>query len=180
MLAASLYVGRTTSTRTPAAYWGRVVAGSPQFGYLTDTERLPGAPELYLRHRTFTDRSACVSSKERSPLLHSGLADDGVSRSGPPSSQPQEDNRHHVETFEAPSGRAAAGGAIAGALLASLGLIGPAGATTQPAANSTIVGSGSATTYYLMQSLDSLFNDSQGCQIFDPTRADQTLNFACE
>lgn len=57
---------------------------------------------------------------------------------------------------------------------------GSAGATTTASANSTIIGSGSSTTYYMMQDMDLLFNDGQGCQIFAPNSVDQTLNFACE
>jgi ABC-type phosphate transport system substrate-binding protein len=45
-------------------------------------------------------------------------------------------------------------------------------------ANSVIVGSGSSTTYYMMQSLDTLFNDSQGCQTF-VSSGTQNLDFSC-
>jgi hypothetical protein len=80
-------------------------------------------------------------------------------------------------------GRLAAGGAATGILLTSLLFAGTAVASPNspsPAQNNIIIGGGSSTTYYMMQALDTLYNSSQGCQIFDPTGANQELNLACE
>jgi ABC-type phosphate transport system substrate-binding protein len=75
--------------------------------------------------------------------------------------------------------RVAVGGVLAGALLAAMTIAGPAGASTTPAANNIIVGSGSSTSYDMMQGLDTLFNDSLGCYMTQPTGTNQTLNFSC-
>jgi ABC-type phosphate transport system substrate-binding protein len=56
----------------------------------------------------------------------------------------------------------------------------PAGATLTPPANATVVGSGSSTTYFMMQDMDKLFNDSPGYQMFVPfpsASKPQILNF---
>jgi ABC-type phosphate transport system substrate-binding protein len=89
--------------------------------------------------------------------------------------------------------RGLAGGAlIAGTLLATVSMAAPAladtynytatydpsyGSTTEQ--NSLIVGSGSATTYFMMGTMDLLFNQSPGCQLFDPAGNNQPLNLAC-
>ena len=58
-------------------------------------------------------------------------------------------------------------GAVACALGASYALAAlPAGATVTPVTgNHIIVGSGSVTTYNMMQAMDTLFNDAAGCTI---------------
>ncbi len=56
----------------------------------------------------------------------------------------------------------------------------PAGATTLPnGSNDIIVGGGSATTYTMMTALGDLFNASPGCNLTNPTKADQQLNYSC-
>jgi hypothetical protein len=77
--------------------------------------------------------------------------------------------------------RIAGVGAGAAAILASLGLAaGPAAATTTTPANSILVGSGSYTTYFMMQNLDRLFSDSQGCQVFNEVSGGaQPLDYSC-
>lgn len=75
--------------------------------------------------------------------------------------------------------RVAVGGVLAGALLAAMTVAGPAGASTTPAVNKVILGSGSSTSYDMMQGLDALFNDSLGCYMTQPTGTNQTLNFSC-
>lgn len=69
--------------------------------------------------------------------------------------------------------------ALAGAVLASMGLAVPAGATPVPSQNTLMIGSGSSTTYYMMQGMDTLFNGSNGCAAFDPTGQNQHLDFTC-
>jgi ABC-type phosphate transport system substrate-binding protein len=74
--------------------------------------------------------------------------------------------------------------AVGGAVVASaLGLIAgsvpSADAATTLARNHLIIGSGSSTTYNMMQSMDTLFNDSLGCYMTQPSNLQQTLNFSC-
>jgi ABC-type phosphate transport system substrate-binding protein len=85
-------------------------------------------------------------------------------------------------------------GASAAGALAVVAFASAAGAATPPAnvnypaaaANNTIVGSGSSTTYNMMQSLDTLFNQTPGCVITSgsvagsPAKGSQELNYACE
>jgi ABC-type phosphate transport system substrate-binding protein len=86
-------------------------------------------------------------------------------------------------------------GATALGSIAAVGLALPAGAAVTPptgvtypapAANNVIVGSGSSTTYNMMQSLDTLFNQVPGCVITSgsvsgaPSKANQELDFSCE
>jgi ABC-type phosphate transport system substrate-binding protein len=68
---------------------------------------------------------------------------------------------------------------LTGAILAAMTIAGPAGASTTPAANNVILGSGSSTTYNMMQGLDTLFNDSLGCYMTQPSGTNQTLDFSC-
>jgi len=75
--------------------------------------------------------------------------------------------------------RVAVGGVLTGAILAAMTVSGPAGASTTPAANHVILGSGSSTSYNMMQGLDTLFNDSLGCYMTQPTGTNQTLDFSC-
>ncbi|MGA2211488.1 MAG: substrate-binding domain-containing protein [Acidimicrobiales bacterium] len=75
--------------------------------------------------------------------------------------------------------RIVAGGVLSGAILATMAIAGPAGASTTPAANNVILGSGSSTTYNMMQALDTLFNDSLGCYMTQPSGTNQTLDFSC-
>ena len=65
--------------------------------------------------------------------------------------------------------RVAVGGVLTGAMLAAMAVSGPAGASTTPAKNHILVGSGSSTTYDMMQALDTLFNDSLGCYMTQPS-----------
>jgi hypothetical protein len=58
----------------------------------------------------------------------------------------------------------------------------PAGATLTGPANTTMVGSGSSTTFFMMQAMDTLFNSSPGCQEFVPFPAaatPQELDYSC-
>lgn len=84
---------------------------------------------------------------------------------------------------------------FAGALVGALGVVTamalPAGATpisntlntSTGTANSTynsiIVGSGSSTTYFMMQGLDTLFNDAPGCYLTAPSGTTQPEDFSC-
>jgi hypothetical protein len=76
-------------------------------------------------------------------------------------------------------GRLAVGVVLTGAVLAAMTISGPAGASTVGAANNVILGSGSSTAYDMMQGLDTLFNDSLGCYMTQPSGVTQTLNFSC-
>jgi hypothetical protein len=83
----------------------------------------------------------------------------------------------------------AIGGTLAAAALAVSAFPVAAGANTvvatAPSANSIIVGSGSSTTYNMMQDLDQLFSQVPGCDITTtsiantPTKHHQQLNFSC-
>ncbi len=75
--------------------------------------------------------------------------------------------------------RIAITGVLSGALVAAMAFTGTAQAATTTAKNSTIIGSGSNTTYYMMQALDTLFNDALGCYMTQPTGTPQTLNYSC-
>jgi ABC-type phosphate transport system substrate-binding protein len=75
--------------------------------------------------------------------------------------------------------RVAVGVVLTGAVLTTMAIAGPAGASTTPAANHVILGSGSSTSYNMMQGLDTLFNDSLGCYMTQPTGTNQTLDFSC-
>lgn len=71
-------------------------------------------------------------------------------------------------------------GTMLGAGAVTVGYALPAGATVTPPQNSLIVGSGSSTTYNMMQALDTIFNQSPGCQVAVTTiGATQPLNFSC-
>lgn len=90
------------------------------------------------------------------------------------------------------------GVALLGSAIAAISIGGTAGATITPgshyaytatghnAYNHIIIGSGSSTTYQMMQSLDSLFNNVPGCVITSgsvsnaPSKKLQELNYACE
>ena len=74
------------------------------------------------------------------------------------------------------------GGTLMGAALITAAFSLPAGATQVPPANNTLIGTGSSTTYSMMQSLDLLFNSSPGCQQFVPfpsTTTLQPLDYSC-
>ena len=81
--------------------------------------------------------------------------------------------------------RSALGLSAAAVVAGSMAFAGVAGATTQVtsgAANNIIVGSGSSTTYNMMQTLDTLYNTALGCTIvvdFASGTAQQPLNFSC-
>lgn len=81
-----------------------------------------------------------------------------------------------------------AGIAALGTSAAALGSALPAGAAATPtstAQNSIIVGSGSSTTYNMMQAIDTIFNDAEinACPMFESAVGQgsqtQQLNFAC-
>jgi ABC-type phosphate transport system substrate-binding protein len=75
------------------------------------------------------------------------------------------------------------GGSLAGAALITTAFSLPAGASgLVHSANSTIIGTGSSTTYSMMQQLDVLFNSSPGCQQFVPfpsSTTPQNLDYRC-
>jgi ABC-type phosphate transport system substrate-binding protein len=71
------------------------------------------------------------------------------------------------------------GGVLAGAIAASMTLTAPAGAQTTKSANNLIIGSGSSTSYNVMQAMDLLFNNSLGCYMTQPAGTTQTYNFSC-
>ena len=74
------------------------------------------------------------------------------------------------------------GGSLGGLAALALTLAVPAGATVTPAANNIMVGSGSSTTYNMMQSLDTLFDNAPGCPTFVPfpsATTPQELDFSC-
>jgi len=73
--------------------------------------------------------------------------------------------------------RAAAG--FLGLSAASVGFAMPASAATVPAANHMIIGGGSNTTYFLMNQLSLLFNQSPGCDLASPSGSTQNLNYSC-
>jgi ABC-type phosphate transport system substrate-binding protein len=67
------------------------------------------------------------------------------------------------------------GGSLAAAALVVAAFAMPAGATQDAPANNTLIGTGSSTTYSMMQQLDVLFNSSPGCQQFVPFPSATTL-----
>jgi ABC-type phosphate transport system substrate-binding protein len=74
------------------------------------------------------------------------------------------------------------GGSLVGAAIIAAGFALPAGATIVPPANNTLIGSGSSTTYSMMQILDPLFSSAPGCQQFVPfpsASALQPLDYSC-
>ncbi len=68
--------------------------------------------------------------------------------------------------------------AIAAASALLTGTAGASGGSTA-AANTLMIGSGSATTYNMMQAMDTLYNDSPGCNLIDITSVTQELDFGC-
>lgn len=76
--------------------------------------------------------------------------------------------------------RALFGSTVAGVALGALAVAGPAGATVVPTANGTIVVSGGNTPYALIQSVATVFNESQGCNLLVPKGfTNQTYDFSC-
>ncbi|MGP0029591.1 MAG: hypothetical protein ACLPVF_03700, partial [Acidimicrobiales bacterium] len=74
------------------------------------------------------------------------------------------------------------GGTLVGATLVTAAFSMPAGATQDVPYNNVIIGTGSSTTYSMMQQLDDLYNSAPGCQIFIafPTTSDpQPLDYSC-
>jgi ABC-type phosphate transport system substrate-binding protein len=74
------------------------------------------------------------------------------------------------------------GGTLAGAVVIAGAFSLPAGAALTNPANSTIIGSGSSTTYSMMQQLDTLFSSSPGCQqfvAFPVAPNGQPLDYSC-
>lgn len=67
--------------------------------------------------------------------------------------------------------------ALASASLLMTGTAVAGGTTT--AANTTLVGSGSATTYNMMQAMDTLYNDQPGCNLIDIASVTQELDLGC-
>jgi ABC-type phosphate transport system substrate-binding protein len=79
-------------------------------------------------------------------------------------------------------GAVTVGGTLLGAAVVTAAFSMPAGATVDPPANNVIIGSGSSTTYSMMQQLDDLFNSSPGCQQFVPFPSAtllQPLDYSC-
>jgi len=76
---------------------------------------------------------------------------------------------------------AGVGGAVAGATVLALSAAIPAGATVTDPANNLIIGSGSSTTYTMMQQLDLLFNNAASCTLTSANTgvAPQPLDYAC-
>ncbi len=72
-----------------------------------------------------------------------------------------------------------AGAAATAVSIVSLALSGTASATVTPAQNNIIIGSGSETAYSLMVSLDTLFNESPGCNLVAEESSEQAYNFSC-
>lgn len=72
----------------------------------------------------------------------------------------------------------AAGACIAGITTIAVGMSIPAGAAVTGPANNLIVGSGSSTTYLMMQSMDLLFNNAVHCGLYVATGT-QPLDFTC-
>lgn len=70
------------------------------------------------------------------------------------------------------------GASVAGATAFSVGLAIPAGAAVTNPANNNIIGSGSSTTYDMMQSIGSLFNNANSCTLSVATGT-QPLDFSC-
>jgi ABC-type phosphate transport system substrate-binding protein len=74
------------------------------------------------------------------------------------------------------------GGSLVGAVVVAGAFSMPAGATQDTPANNVIIGTGSSTTYSMMQQLDDLFNAAPGCQLFIPfptTNDPQPLDYSC-
>ena len=74
------------------------------------------------------------------------------------------------------------GGSIAGAAVMATAFALPAAAKDTPSANRIIVGTGSATTYNMMDQLDVLFNEAPACNFFvqfPSATTPQELNLSC-
>jgi hypothetical protein len=79
-------------------------------------------------------------------------------------------------------GALAVGASLAAGALTLGAFAVPAGATLTGPANTTMVGSGSSTTFFMMQAMDTLFNSSPGCQEFVPfpsATTPQPLDYSC-
>jgi hypothetical protein len=70
-------------------------------------------------------------------------------------------------------------GVTTASVAALVATAGPAIASGAPAANHLLIGSGSATTYNLMQGMDTLYNDSPGCNLITISSVPQPLDFSC-
>jgi ABC-type phosphate transport system substrate-binding protein len=71
------------------------------------------------------------------------------------------------------------GATVVGTAVLGLAVAGPASATVEPAANNTIIGSGSNTAYAALTALATLFNESEGCNLIVPNGVTQPYNFSC-
>ena len=74
------------------------------------------------------------------------------------------------------------GGSLVGAAIIAAGFALPAGATIVPPANNTLIGSGSSTTYSMMQLLDPLFSCGAGppaVRALPSATALQPLDYSC-
>ena len=74
------------------------------------------------------------------------------------------------------------GASLAAGALTLGALAVPAGATLTGPANTTMVGSGSSTTFFMMQDMDTLFNSSPGCEefvAFPSSTTPQPLDYSC-
>jgi ABC-type phosphate transport system substrate-binding protein len=79
-------------------------------------------------------------------------------------------------------GALAVGASLAAGALTLGAFATPAGATLTGPANTTMVGSGSSTTFFMMQDMDTLFNQSPGCQefvAFPSASTPQPLDYSC-
>jgi len=79
-------------------------------------------------------------------------------------------------------GALAVGASLAAGALTLGAFAVPAGATLTGPANTTMVGSGSSTTFFMMQAMDTLFNASPGCEEFVPfpsASTPQPLDYSC-
>jgi len=70
-------------------------------------------------------------------------------------------------------------GVVAFASLVVLATAVPAGATTVAPGNTVLNGTGSFTTYSMMQQLSDLYNSSPGCNLLSANSNNQELNYAC-
>ncbi len=71
------------------------------------------------------------------------------------------------------------GTSLVAAASAILWAAAPAGASTNAAQNANMIGGGSATTYNLMQGVDTLYNSALGCNLITISSVPQPLDYSC-
>jgi ABC-type phosphate transport system substrate-binding protein len=99
-----------------------------------------------------------------------------------PGREPDEAHRRSFGKKKGVRGALAVGASLAAGALTLGAFAVPAGATLTGPANTTMVGSGSSTTFFMMQDMDTLFNQSPGCQEFVPfpsATTPQPLDYSC-